>query len=63
MTLVHVYELFRHWKKHPPVHRLMAWEMGIEPELSVDEMIDQGAMGAEDFLHHYKVTGGKLPEH
>lgn len=62
MTLVEVNELFAHWRKYPPAHRLIAWEIGFEPQYTGEELIKQGAMGPEDFLLHFKATKGKLPE-
>jgi len=38
----------------------MAMQAGWERPLSTEEKQKAGAMGPEDFLSHYKKTGGKL---
>lgn len=61
MTLLEAYDLFDFWRDWPPVNELLAFHYGWEKPMTTEEKIAGGAMGPEDFLRHYKMTGGKLP--
>lgn len=61
LTLPEVYELFQGWLEHPPLNELAAAYVGYERPLTIEEKIEQGAMGPADFLKHYQKTGGRLP--
>jgi hypothetical protein len=52
--------MMRHWRKYPPMHRLMAAYVGFEPEYTTEEQVARGAMGPLDMLEHFKRTGGKV---
>lgn len=61
ITLPEAYELFDYWLDYPPVNELMAMQAGWERPKTMEQNLAAGAMGPEDFLHHFKQTGGKLP--
>lgn len=61
MTLREANALFDHWKEWPPVNELLANVHGWEKPLTMEEKIEQGAMGPADFLKHYEMTKGRLP--
>lgn len=60
MTLPQVLELFEYWREYPPVHEMVKSYLGIKKPLTMKEEIAQGAMGPEEFMEHFKMTGGKI---
>lgn len=59
MTYQDAMEIFEHWRKHPPSHRILAAVHKIRPQLTVEEQWAEGAMGPEDFAMWVKMTDGK----
>lgn len=63
MSLPEVNAIFDYWRDWPPVNELVRNAVGYEKPLTMEEKIEQGAMGPLDFLHHYRKTQGKLQTH
>ena len=34
-------DLLRYWQKHPPCHKLMAWQMGYKPPVDVSNKAER----------------------
>lgn len=60
MTFSQVDELYEYWRNSPLAHELLAARYGFQPQLTAEEMQQQGAMGPDELLGHQAVTGGKI---
>lgn len=60
LTLIQANAMFEFWAEQPPVNELLAIVHGWTKPKTASEMLAQGAMGPEDFLEHFKQTGGRL---
>lgn len=56
LTLPQVLDLYSYWKQHPPMHELLAMQLGYKPNVSADE----AGVSDETMAAMLDASGGKM---